>query len=60
MAEDVVWRAANEIPPEWYESEWGALESLMRLLLDRRAMVRELITAFRTSLRNPFPHWRDN
>jgi hypothetical protein len=60
MQEDVVWKAANEIPPEWYESEWGALESLMRLLLDRRAMVRGLITAFRTSTRNPFPRWEDN
>lgn len=60
MQDDVVWRAANEIPPEWYASEWGALESLMRLLLDRRAMVRDLITAFRTSTRNPFPSWRDN
>jgi hypothetical protein len=60
MRDEVVWKAANEIPPEWYESEWGALEGLMRLLLGRRAVVRELITAFRTSMRNPFPNWRDN
>jgi len=60
MREDVVWKAANEIPPEWYENEWDALEELMHLLLDRRALVRELITAFRTSTRNPFPSWRHN
>jgi hypothetical protein len=60
MHEAVAWKAANEIPPEWYASEWGALEELMRLLLERRVMVRELITAFRTSTRNPFPNWRDN
>ena len=49
--------AAGEIPPEWYGSDWGALESLVRTLLDRRRMVRELITAFRVSPRNPFPDW---
>jgi hypothetical protein len=60
MDDDVVWTAAGEIPPEWYESDWGALESLTKLLLARRAMVRDLITAFRVSARNPFPNWRDN
>ena len=60
MGEDPVWTAAGEIPPEWYGSDWGALESLARLLLERRALVRSLITAFRVSARNPFPNWRDN
>jgi hypothetical protein len=32
----------------------------MLLLLERRALVRELITGFRMSTRNPFPNWRDN
>jgi len=59
MQEDVVWAAAGEIPPEWYGSEWGALEDLVRVLLERRAMVRELITAFRMSARSPFPNWRE-
>jgi hypothetical protein len=57
MDESVIWRAAGEIPPEWYGSEWGALEALVRILLERRTMVRELITAFRMSPRNPFPEW---
>lgn len=60
MDDDLVWKAANNIPPEWYESDWAALEKLVRLLLDRRGRVRELITAFRMSARNPFPNWRDN
>ena len=60
MGEDLVWAAAGEIPPEWYGSDWGALENLARLLLERRAAVRDLITAFRVSARNPFPNWRDN
>ena len=27
MGEEVVWRAAGEIPPEWYGNEWDALEA---------------------------------
>jgi hypothetical protein len=57
MEDDLIWTAAGEIPPDWYGSDWGALERLVRLLLERRAAVRELITAFRTSPRRPFPNW---
>ena len=57
MDEEVAWRAAGEIPPEWYGGEWEALEKLVKTLLERRAMVRELITAFRVSPRRPFPDW---
>lgn len=57
MDEDAVWRATGEIPPEWYGSDWAALENLARLLLERRERVRELITAFRVSPRRPFPNW---
>jgi len=59
MVEDAVWRASGEIPPEWYGGDWGALENLAQLLLERRALVRELITAFRMSPRQPFPNWRN-
>ncbi len=55
MNDEIVWAAAGEIPPEWYGSDWGALEKLVLLLLSRRSMVRELITAFRMSPRRPFP-----
>jgi hypothetical protein len=57
---DIVWKSAGEIPPEWYESDWGALEQLVVRLLERRSIVRELVTAFRMSARQPFPNWRDN
>jgi len=60
LHDDVVWKAAGEIPPEWYEGDWEALEKLVLALLDRRNLVRELITAFRMSVRQPFPNWRDN
>jgi len=57
MEEETVWRAAGEIPPEWYCGEWDALEKLVRQLLERRARVRELIADFRMSVRQPFPNW---
>ena len=60
MEDDVIWNAAGEIPPEWYGSDWGALEKLTLALLNRRSMVRELITAFRISPRRPFPNWRED
>jgi len=60
MQDDVIWRAAGEIPPEWYENDWGPLEKLVAQLLERRAIVRDLITAFRISARSPFPNWMSN
>lgn len=59
MSDDLVWKAAGDIPPEWYSHDWDALGTLVRLLLERRTMVRELITAFRTSQRMPFPNWKE-
>ena len=60
VAENVIWDAAGEIPPEWYGSDWLALERLGLSLLERRARVRELITAFRMSPRMPFPNWKED
>ncbi|HEY6770713.1 MAG TPA: HipA family kinase [Candidatus Sulfotelmatobacter sp.] len=57
MEENIVWRLAEEIPPEWYGGEWNELETLVRNLLSRRGTVRHLIEAFRISVRNPFPEW---
>ena len=60
MSDDLIWNCANGIPPEWYASDWGALEELVRSLLDRRTKVRELIMAFRTCARQPFPNWKED
>jgi hypothetical protein len=57
MEADVVWTLAGEIPPEWYGGEWDELEKLVRALIGRRELVRELIEAFRVSARRPFPGW---
>jgi hypothetical protein len=48
---------AGEIPPEWTGHDWDALEKLVEMIIERRARVRELITAFRNSSRQPFPAW---
>lgn len=55
-----IWRIAAAIPEEWYESDHAGLCRLVESLYRRRAMIRDLITAFRTSSRNPFPNWRDS
>jgi len=57
LSADTVWAAAEEIPPEWYGGDVSSMESLVEKLLARRAVVRELIEAFRKSDRNPFPNW---
>ncbi len=59
IKEDVIWREAGEIPPEWYGGDWDALERLVRQLIDRRTIVRELIGMFRMSPRRPFVNWRE-
>jgi HipA-like protein len=48
---------AGEVPPEWTGHDWDALEKLVESLIERRGKVRELITAFRNSSRQPFPAW---
>jgi hypothetical protein len=60
MDEKILWAAAGEIPPEWYCGDWDALEQLIEILLARRRLVRELITAFRVSSRRPFPNWLED
>ena len=57
MSEEIVWRLVAEIPPVWYGGEWGPLENLVKHLISRRGLVRDLIGAFRDSVRNPFPEW---
>jgi hypothetical protein len=52
-----IWGIAETVPPEWYDGELGALESLVEHLIRRQARVRELIDSFRESSRLPFPNW---
>ena len=54
---ETAWNIAEMIPPEWYGADVSALEELLEQLHARRARVRELITGFRESGREPFPNW---
>jgi hypothetical protein len=52
-----LWEIAETLPPEWYDGDVEALEELVEKLVRRRSLVRDLITAFRESSRQPFPNW---
>lgn len=56
MQAETLWAIAEVVPPEWY-GDPSELEDLMETMLKRRSRVRELITSFRESSRNPFPNW---
>lgn len=60
MNVDEIWRIAAGIPSEWYEFDRAGLDRLVETLYRRRTMIRDLITTFRTSSRDPFPHWIGN
>jgi hypothetical protein len=57
MKPNAIYRIAELVPPEWYEGDTPALEALMEKLITRRTRIRDLMTAFRDSDRNPFPKW---
>ena len=59
MEDQDMWRLAGQIPKEWYAADTMALEKLVKTLTERRGAVRDLIGAFRDSVRNPFPAWLD-
>ena len=54
----VLGEEAEQIPPEWYAGDWGAMERLLERLDRRRERVRELIFSARNSGRDPFPNWK--
>ena len=56
---EIVREIAGAIPPEWVGHDWQALEKLTEAIIARRSKVRELITAFRNSSRQPFPAWAE-
>ncbi|MFP5237167.1 MAG: HipA family kinase [Acidobacteriota bacterium] len=57
LDDQAVWNAANEIPPDWYNGDIAAMESLVEKLLARRRLIRESILAFGNTDRQPFPNW---
>jgi HipA-like protein len=57
MGLNAISEAAEEIPPAWYGGDCCALAALVRMLLERRTLIRRLLTAFRLSSGRPFPNW---
>jgi hypothetical protein len=53
---ETIQTVAEEVPSEWY-GDRNDLNRLVQDLLERRTIVRRLITEFRNSHRNPFPSW---
>lgn len=60
MDAHTIWRCAAGIPEEWYEGDRDGLDRLVETLRHRRQTIRNLITEFRRSSRNPFPSWRES
>jgi hypothetical protein len=60
MDADAIWRCAADIPEEWYEGDREGLDRLVQALHQRRGAIRNLITEFRRSSRNPFPNWLES
>jgi nitrogen fixation/metabolism regulation signal transduction histidine kinase len=53
----MIQQIAGDVPPEWTGNDWDSLRKLTEAIVERRSKVRELITAFRNSTRQPFPAW---
>jgi hypothetical protein len=49
--------AAASVPPEWYNHDTEAMTRLLEQLDRRRRRIRELLTAAKSSTRQPFPNW---
>jgi hypothetical protein len=60
MDAHTIWQCAADIPEEWYEGDRDGLNRLVETLHQRRGAIRNLITEFRRSSRNPFPNWRES
>jgi hypothetical protein len=57
MDESWIWETAEEVPLEWYGGNTAEIVQLIEKLLLRKRSVRDLITDFRKSDREPFPNW---
>jgi hypothetical protein len=57
IAIDKIWQIATAIPAEWYEFDSDGLHRLVETLHHRRSIIRDVITQFRSSSRDPFPLW---
>jgi hypothetical protein len=59
MDPEELWRYAAQVPEEWYEYDVSGMNRLIETLYRRRFRIRDLISEFRKSKRNPFPNWAE-
>ena len=57
LSPELVRLAGAQIPREWLGGSTAELDWLVHRILERRSNVRTLVTAFRDSMRKPFPNW---
>jgi hypothetical protein len=55
--EHVVDQALRQVPPQWFDGDESALESLLEKLMRRRSRVPDLLLDSRRSRVTPFPNW---
>ena len=48
----------SEVPSEWYEDDYDAMDQLLKQLYRRKTRVPELLLAAKNTTRQPFPNWR--
>ena len=58
VTERVLAEVIREIPPEWYEDDYGAVMKLLEQLYRRRTRVPDLLLEAKNTTRRPFPNWR--
>ncbi len=58
MTERVLGELAEEVPPEWYEDDYEAVQRLLEQLNRRRGRVEELLLSAKQSNRQPFAAWK--
>lgn len=56
---DLLHKAARDVPPEWYDSDFRALNGLLAHLNRRRTSIRELLRLSCARLPSIFPYWKD-
>jgi hypothetical protein len=58
--DDLRVEVAAQVPEEWYEYDVSGMNRLIEMLYRRRPSIRDLISEFRKSKRNPFPNWAES
>lgn len=58
ITERVLEKIFSEVPSEWYEDDYDAMDQLLRQLYRRKTRVPELLLGAKNTTRQPFPNWR--